>query len=55
VQGKKVLYGGIRGDNAGLGIGLSDSVLNRNKTGPVEGDLLLKRDITESQNHRITE
>ena len=43
MQGKKVCYGGIEGDNAGLGIGLSDSLWNRNQTGSVEGDLLLER------------
>ena len=43
MQGKKVCYGGIGGDNAGLGTGLSDSVLNRSQTGSVEGDLLLER------------
>lgn len=36
---EKVCYGGIGGNNAGLGIGLSDSACNRS----VEGVLLLQR------------
>lgn len=41
-----VCFGGIGGDNTVLGIGLSDSVLNRNQIGSLEGDLLLERCLT---------